>query len=271
MLKGGFTLFTVKNYVLVEDLEEAYVLNQKKNNVIIGGNLWLKMGNKKISHAIDLSGLGLDQIVETEDSFEIGCMVSLRDLETNQALNSYFNGAFAKAAGHIVGVQFRNCATVGGSIFPRFGFSDILTCLLALDTYVELYKGGAIPLSEFVNMQPDQDILVKVIVKKDARRVAYLTHRMTATDFPVLTCAVAKQDSKWQVVLGARPGRAKLIPNDLGVLSEVPTKEEIQSLIRNIVETVDFGSNMRGSKEYRRHLAGVLIKRGITEIAEGEV
>lgn len=264
-------MFTVKNYVLVKDLEEAYILNQKKNNVIIGGNLWLKMGNKKISHAIDLSGLGLDQIVETKDAFEIGCMVSLRQLETNQSLNNYFNGAIAKAARHIVGVQFRNCATIGGSIFPRFGFSDILSCFLALDTYVELYKGGRIPLSEFAALQPDLDILVKVIIKKDARSVAYLTHRMTATDFPVVTCAITRQVGKWQIVLGARPGRAILVPDHLGILSDVPTEKEIKSIIENIVETVDFGSNMRGSKEYRMHLAGVLIKRGIAEITGGEV
>lgn len=39
---------------------------------------------------------------------------------------------------HIVGVQFRNLATVGGSLWGRFGFSDVLTLLLALDAQVEL-------------------------------------------------------------------------------------------------------------------------------------
>ena len=43
--------------------------------------------------AIDLSGLGLDQIVETDEAFEIGCMVSLRQLETHEALNTYTAGA----------------------------------------------------------------------------------------------------------------------------------------------------------------------------------
>ena len=37
-----------------------------------------------------------------------------------------------EAVRHIVGVQFRNCATVGGSVYGRFGFSDVLTLLLAL-------------------------------------------------------------------------------------------------------------------------------------------
>jgi CO/xanthine dehydrogenase FAD-binding subunit len=171
---------------------------------------------------------------------------------------------------YIVGVQFRNSATIGGSIFARYGFSDILTCFLALDTYVELYKGGVIPLSEFVAMPANQDVLIKIIVKKDARKVSYLTHRRTATDFPVLTCAVVKTEKQWQVVLGARPSRAKLIMDELTILGQNPTQEQVSEFISYMEEKVEFASNMRGSEEYRRHLAGVLIRRGIKEIIEGK-
>lgn len=143
-------MFHAKNYIKVTSLEEAYELNQKKSNAIIGGMLWLKMSNRNMQTAIDLSGLGLDKIEEQEDAFSIGCMCTLRQLEIHEALNRYFGGAMKACTRHIVGTQFRNGATVGGSIFGRFGFSDILTCLLALDTYVELYHAGVIALSEFV-------------------------------------------------------------------------------------------------------------------------
>jgi CO/xanthine dehydrogenase FAD-binding subunit len=267
---GGLILFTIKKYVVVKNLEEAYLLNQKKNNVILGGILWLKMGDRKIHNAIDLSGLDLNQIEETDTAFHIGCMATLRDLELNKSLNSYFDGSITTAVCNIVGVQFRNSATIGGSIFGRYGFSDLLTCLLALDTYVELYKGGTIPLSEFVNMPYDNDILVRIIIQKDTRQVAYLTHRKTATDFSVIACAVAKIGEKWQVVLGARPSRAKLLRDDEKRLSEQPTDIEIEDFITYMKEQVTFGSNLRGSEEYRRHLAGVLIKRGIREIVNRE-
>ena len=58
----------------------------------------------------------------------------------------------------------RNCATVGGSIFGRFGFSDVLTCFLALDTEVELYPSGRISLSEFVCQPKNKDILTHIII-----------------------------------------------------------------------------------------------------------
>ena len=52
---------------MAESLEQAWELNQKgRNNVIIGGNLWLKMGNRNILNAIDLSTLGLDRIEEVD-------------------------------------------------------------------------------------------------------------------------------------------------------------------------------------------------------------
>lgn len=186
-------MFTIKNYVVAESLEQAYELNQKKNNVILGGTAWLKMGNRNIQTAIDLSNLGLDTIEEDDESFKIGCMCTLRQLEVDKNLNSYFDGAIEKSLIHIVGVQFRNCATIGGSVYSRFGFSDVLTCLLALDTYVELYKGGIIPLEVYKDMDYDTDVLVRIIIKKDKRRVSYLTMRNSATDIPTLAIAVSKK------------------------------------------------------------------------------
>ena len=261
-------MFTIKNYAVVNTLEEAYELNQKKNNVVLGGIGWLKMGERNIQTAIDLSNLGLDKIEEDENSFKIGCMCTLRQLETNESLNSYFNGIIKKSLVHIVGVQFRNCATIGGSLYSRFGFSDILTSLLALDTYVELYKGGTIPLSIYKDMPCDNDILVRVIINKDNRKAAYLTQRNSATDIPTLAVAVSNLNRKWNLVIGARPQRATLVEYT-EILSEIPTKEEVDSLINYVMENIKFDNNIRASKEYRMLLAKAFIKRGISEITGG--
>lgn len=112
----------------------------------------------------------------------------------------------------IVGVQFRNQATVGGSIFGRYGFSDVLTVLLAMDTFVELYNGGTVRLSEFVNRKMDKDLLISVIVRKSNRKIHYESIRQTKTDFPVLTCGIVtgvfKGEKLWWISVGARPGKA---------------------------------------------------------------
>ena len=82
-------MLKIKNYVKAESLEQAYELNQKRTACVLGGMVWLKMGNRVVTTAIDLSGLGLDTITETEGEFVIGCMTPLRDLELHQGLHTY--------------------------------------------------------------------------------------------------------------------------------------------------------------------------------------
>lgn len=115
-------MFYYNQYVRAQSLDEAYELYQKKPNFVLGGMLWLKMKNKTLGTAIDLCDLGLDQIDEDENEFRIGAYATLRQIETHEALNAYTHGAIAESVRHIVGVQFRNVATVGGSIWGRFGF-----------------------------------------------------------------------------------------------------------------------------------------------------
>ena len=56
-------MFTIKEYVRPNSLEEAYeILSKNKTNTILGGLLWLKMGKKNINTAIDLSNLNLNKI-----------------------------------------------------------------------------------------------------------------------------------------------------------------------------------------------------------------
>ncbi len=259
-------MFTIDKYVVAESLEQAYELNKSRRNVIIGGMLWLKMGNKKVDTAIDISALGLNSIEENEECFKIGCMCTLRDVEINEGINKYFNGLISKSVESIVGVQMRNLATMGGSMYSRFGFSDILTALLALETYVELYKGGIVPLEKYVDMTPDNDILMNIIIKKTDRRTCYSSYRISATDLPVLTCAVSNMGTEWLLVHGARPMKAKLSRFNL---SEAPSREEIDAAVDKAVSETSFGTNIRGSREYRQVLAEVLAKRNINKILNG--
>ena len=65
-------MLRIKEYVKAASLEEAYELNQKRSNRVLGGMLWMRMSDVQVQKAIDLSGLGLDQIEETEDAWKIG-------------------------------------------------------------------------------------------------------------------------------------------------------------------------------------------------------
>lgn len=262
-------MLQIKQYVKVQSIEEAYELNQKKNNVIVGGMHWLKMSSRMVGTAIDLSGLGLDSIVETEDAFEIGCMVTLRQIERHEGLNQYSNGAVREAVKDIVGTQFRNTATVGGSIFGRYGFSDVLTVFMAMDTTVVCYNAGEIPLVEFAKMKADRDVLVKLIVKKVPLHITYLAQRHAKTDFPTLTCAVSDLNGAWVAAIGARPKKAVLVKDEQGLVTEV-NEENAKAFGKYVASNLSFESNMRGSEEYRRTICEVLVRRALMT-AGGEV
>ena len=257
-------MMTIREYKRAESLEEAWQLNQKKQNRILGGMIWLKMETINVGTAIDLSGLGLDIIEETPEEFSIGAMVTLRQLEEHPGLAAYTQGAVREALRHIVGVQLRNLATVGGSIYSRFGFSDVLTLFMAMDCWVELYKGGLVPLQEYAQRPYDRDIVVRLVVKKEAAAYCYQSVRNSQTDFPVLTCAAAKTAEGYRFAIGARPGKAMLFalkPN--GAETPELTADRFAAEVRGQIKTE---SNLRGSAEYRNHLAGVLVKRAVRRL-----
>lgn len=258
-------MMTIREYARPATLEEAWQLNQKKPNRVLGGMLWLKMEKINVGTAIDLSGLGLDTIEETDEGFSIGAMVTLRQIELHPGLAAYTDGAVRESVRHIVGVQLRNLATVGGSIYSRFGFSDVLTMFLALNASVELYKGGVVPLAEYAQRPYDRDILVRVLVPKEHSRFVYQSVRNSQTDFPVLTCAAAKlADGSIRAAIGARPGKAVLYT---AAPEAGETAEEFAARFAAEVKAdIKTESNLRGGAEYRRHLAGVLTKRAVCRL-----
>ncbi len=220
----GENVLKFGTYVRVGNAAEAYELLQKnRNNKIVGGGIWMRLGSRRVATAIDLSACGLDQIEETETEFRIGAMCTLRQLERHAGLNALVNNVFEFAVHDIVGVQLRNTATVGGSIYGRFGFSDVLSAFLALDSYVELTGAGRVPLAEFVNMGYVRDVIEHVVVVKHDYRASYEAVRKAATDFPSLNVTAAWWDNSWHVTVGARPLRATLLQGEAcGLTAEQP-------------------------------------------------
>ena len=101
-------MLNIQNYKKVESIEEAYELNQKKANRIVGGMMWMRMGDNRINTAIDMSGLGLDKIEETDEEFKIGCMTSLRQLENHKGFNEYTNGCAKEILQQLVEVYMED-------------------------------------------------------------------------------------------------------------------------------------------------------------------
>ena len=244
-------------------LEEAYqeLHSDPRNHVALGGCCWLRLGNRRIGKGVDLSCLGLDYVREEAGFLVVGAGVSLRRLETEPAVAGRFDGLLGRAVSSIVGVQFRNLATVGGSVYARFGFSDVITALLALDARVVFYGAGEMALEDYLASDGcPGDLLTQVRIPDNGRRAAYESVRRSSTDFPVLAVAVSRLGEDWRVSVGARPCVAEAGLAD-GRGAEAAGEAAAAQL--------RFGSNLRAGEAYRRRMAAVLVRRAVQSLEEG--
>lgn len=264
-------MLSMKVYSVPETLEDAWELySASRHNVILGGCGFLRLGKKKIGTGIDLTKLKLDYVKEVDGGIEVGAMTRLRTLETHPLFKTLSGGIVAKSVEQIVGVPFRNTVTVGGSVYGRYGFSDLLTALLVLNAEVRLYKSGVMSIKDFLKTPYVRDLLLSIkIPRADNSMGHYTGFRHSAGDFPILTVAIAGDFSEPGIAVGARPMRAELAEGAMAYLKENGiTRETIEKAAAMAAEGLVFGSNMRGSAAYRRQLCRVLVSRGLMEVFE---
>lgn len=273
-------MLNFKNYFLADSISIAYEeLLKNKRNVIIGGGSYLRLGNSEFNTVISLDKLEMDFIKEESDYIVLGAMVNFRELETNSILKDYCNGIISDSVSGILGVQFRNNVTLGATVFSKYGFSDLITALLAVDAKVVLFKQGELTLKEYLSIEKtEKDILVEVKLPKKNQCGIFKCLRKSSTDYSIVNVGVVKdENNNYTIAVGARPSRAKIAENfskeitnvvkniengNVELLEEKLTKE----ILGIIDEELIFGDNMRGSGKYRCLLSKNLIKMAIMEV-----
>ena len=230
-------------------------------NCIVAGGTWLKMGTRRIGTAIDLSRLGLDKIEEEGGEIKIGAMTSLRKIETSPLLRQTFGGVLSECVRSIVGVQFRNLATIGAGVYSAYGFSDPLCALLALDADIELELRGRVSLRAYLALpqtRGNRDVLKYIYIKNDGTRAAWQSFRQTATDFSVLNLCLARSGENVRLAIGARPNKAMRCPETEAYIMQGDIEMALKSL-----DSIPMGGNLRGSAGYRHILAQVLLEEAL--------
>ena len=260
-------MFTVRELLQPETIEEAYeALVAGADNAVLAGCAYLRLGYKKIGIGVDLSRLGLAFVTETPDEIEIGSMTTLRMLETDETLRHHFDGILSSSVRHIVGVQFRNAATLGAPVFSRYGFSDPLTALLALDASVELHKGGRMSLDDYLRKPYEKDILTRIILKKADMNASFQGFRNAAGDYSIVNVAVSCLKGQWRIAAGARPMVAQIADKTSAVMSNSSITAEEAGIMAS--GELSFGANTRASAAYRQALCKTLAARAIREVSQ---
>ena len=250
-----------KSFQRVSSLEEAYKLvKESPRNKIVAGGLWLKKGNADVDALIDLSLLGLDKIEDKKDYVEVGAMVSQRQFEKSELVPQMARDAVKS----IMGPAFREIATIGGSVYGKFGFSDVVTGLLGYKVDLVSYPENVISLQEYVKKPGFFDgILTHIRIYKEQLKEFFKKVEITALDYPILNVAVTK-GKEYRVVVGSRPlvalrcEKAEAYLNDGG--------KDFEKAAQIAVEELKFGDSIATKGEYRKQLALTYVRRGLEEV-----
>lgn len=253
------------SFVSVGSWQEAYkLLKSSPKNKILGGGLWLKKGNAEVDTLIDLSKLNLNKIEDKGKFIEVGSMVSQRQLETSPIIKSFSNGVISEAVSQIMGPAFRNIATVGGSIYGKYGFSDLITVLLGFDVELQFYPSATLPLDEYLKKPGFYDgILTHIRIKKSERKAFFKKVCITALDYPILNVCITLGE-KYKVVVGSRPLVATTLQQTMEYLNNGGT--DFAEAARIAVNEIKVGDSMATEGEYRKQLTEVYVRRGLEEV-----
>ena len=282
-----FSLRAYQRCSTVEQVLEA--LNSQESCVILAGNHWLRQGSRVFDKGLDLSSIPeYTKIERLEDgSLYLGAGLSYGQIEDHELLAQFYGAVLPRALKGIVGRQLRNTAGLGASVYSRFAFSDALPVLLATQARVKLAQAGELSFIDFLALPASalkKDFMVALILPKEGfsaqAKGAYKALRLTANDFPLLTCAISYEpDCELRLCVGARPGIARYAQKASQELSELlkekqdkpqdflaQIKEEayMKALLESMQEDMSFGSAQAAPKEFRLSV----LERFIPEMLE---
>jgi carbon-monoxide dehydrogenase medium subunit len=212
----------------------------------------------------------------------IGALASIHDVERHPAVRDHYP-LLAEACHVVANIRIRNLATIGGNLAHGDYQSDPPTALVALDARLELVRLDAVrelPVSEFLlgayenALQPGELVAaLRIPPSGSGWRSSYLkfTTRSSEDRPAVGVAAMARFDgarcTDARVIVGAvttRPARvgeaeALVRGRPTGTLDD-DTLASVGRIVSGAIEAID---DIRGTSDYKRHVAGVQAERAL--------
>jgi carbon-monoxide dehydrogenase small subunit/xanthine dehydrogenase small subunit len=231
----------------------------------------------------DVSGLRELREIEEHNAFvRIGAAVTHSEL-IGSPLVARYAPALPHACAVIGGPQIRNRGTLGGNLANASPAADTLPALYAADATVELCsisERRELPVADLFTgprqtcMAPDELILAVRVPKRQGLRGAFLRlgqRQAQAISKVSVAVTAAFEDgvaSDVRVALGAVAPTVIRVPEAEQALQRggATALDEAVAAVREAVKPID---DLRSTKEYRRAMSGVLLRRAWQAVAAG--
>ncbi len=266
------------DYEAAESVEQAIELLGSREDVklLAGGQSLLPLLKLRMAWPallVDLGRVqGLAGIRAEGDTLVIGALTRHEDLHRDATVSGRCP-LLAHVAGEVGDPQVRHLGTLGGSLAHADPAGDLPAALLALEGELVL-RGPAgertVPAREFfvgpftTALEP-QDVLTEVRVPAtDEARWSFRKFRPRAQDWAIVGVAALVVDGAPRVAMmnmGATPLRAGAVE------AAVAGGADAAAAAEHAVEGVEPVGDASASAEYRLHLARVLVRRALEEIA----
>jgi len=279
------------NATSIEQVLSLLASEKEQARIIAGGtDLILEIRhdqNQTIKTLIDISRVeGLDEITLDDGFIHIGAGVT-----HNQCVDSKIirEGALplALASWEIGAPQIRNTGTIVGNLVTASPANDTIVPLVAMDAKLvvrSLAGERKIALKDFYTgvrkhvLKPDE-LVTEIIIARmgEDQQGEYLklglrkAQAISLVNMAVLLTLEGKKVKSASITLGAvaptiihaSAAEDFLVGKELSV----SIIDETADLAREAARPID---DIRGSADYRREISRVLVKRGLTSIAEGK-
>jgi len=250
------------DYLRATSLDDALAALQTEDaKVLAGGQSLLPAMKLRLARPallVDLGGLGLDAIDTNNGTLAIGALATWASLEGHAAFARPALTAISECASGVGDLQVRNLGTIGGALAHADPAADMPAVMLALGaTLTVRSRDGSreLPAAElftgpFSTTLAGDELITEIHVPLPApgSGSAYIAVEHPASGFALAGAAVfVGADGSRRVALtgvGASP-----------------------FLLEGDVDGADLFGDRFAPEEYRRSLAGVVVKRA-TELAE---
>lgn len=202
---------------------------------------------------IDLSRLGLDYIRADEDAIRIGPLTPLQALVESEVIRAHAGGLLARAAQIVAHLGLRHIVTLGAAWRATDGPPEVRLALLVLDAAATSDS----PLAELI------------LPRRPGLRAALERIARTPRDEAIVAAAVSLTVREGvcrevRVALaGACPQPRRFTEVEAVLEGQAPTAGILQRAAEAAVAHADPVADYRGSAEYRRAMAGVLVRRAV--------
>ncbi|SRR5581483_246888 len=246
--------------------------------------LVMKEGLARYERLVNVKKIpGLDQIKLDNGSICIGALVTHRRLATDGLIMQHLPALVALEK-NVANIRVREVGTIGGNLCFAEPHADPGTLLLALGASVIAAKGNdrrEIPIEKFFvdayeSALADDELLAEIRIPRLPARSAGAYLKFGYLERPSVGVAVFLT-LEGNAVREARiaVGCAGPTPRRVSAAEELLRGKSLDEASRRLDEAgaaagraSDAISDLHGSKDYKEHIVGVLLKRAFTQAAE---